>query len=154
MGRKQTPEHIAKRIKSGPEHPNWIGDDVSVKGGRSRALRMYAGKRRCETCNAPKAERHHKDGDTSNNLPSNIKFLCRKCHMIEDGRLEKVRSSARLRLVKAVELAAIQKLDKTHCKRGHEYSHENTYINRRGARVCKECQRMHKRNFRKKDTSK
>jgi hypothetical protein len=33
---------------------------------------------------------------------------------------------------------------KTHCKRGHEFSPENTYLDKRGTRVCRACnaQRM------------
>lgn len=31
---------------------------------------------------------------------------------------------------------------KTHCKRDHEFTEENTYRNR-GERVCRECKRMH-----------
>lgn len=30
----------------------------------------------------------------------------------------------------------------THCYRGHEYSEENTYLTRRGAKVCKICRKM------------
>ena len=30
---------------------------------------------------------------------------------------------------------------KTHCPHGHEYTTENTYINTRGHRVCRECRR-------------
>lgn len=31
---------------------------------------------------------------------------------------------------------------KTHCPRGHEYTQENTYIQSKGGRVCKECSRI------------
>ncbi len=30
---------------------------------------------------------------------------------------------------------------KTHCPKGHEYTPENTYVNSRGARVCRICQK-------------
>ena len=30
----------------------------------------------------------------------------------------------------------------THCQRGHEFSKENTYVDPRGKRVCKECRRV------------
>lgn len=29
--------------------------------------------------------------------------------------------------------------NKTHCKRGHEFTAENTYIDKRGSRICREC---------------
>lgn len=31
---------------------------------------------------------------------------------------------------------------KTHCKRGHEFTEDNTYINRKGHRYCRECKRQ------------
>jgi len=47
--------------------------------------------------------------------------------------------------------------NKTHCKRGHEFTPENTrmrkaYRDRAPARVCRECERArHRRGFRKQD---
>lgn len=32
---------------------------------------------------------------------------------------------------------------KTHCKRGHLFSDENTYITKSGGRACRECHRQH-----------
>ena len=58
-GYKQTPEHVEKRKRFGPDHH-------------------------------ARAERHHIDGNTANNKPGNIAFLCRRCHMREDGRLDAV----------------------------------------------------------------
>lgn len=39
---------------------------------------------------------------------------------------------------------------KTHCKRGHEFTPENTYLNSRGGRVCRECQRHHAEAYRRR----
>lgn len=39
---------------------------------------------------------------------------------------------------------------KTHCIRGHEFDSANTYINKRGGRVCRECRRMHVREYDKR----
>jgi hypothetical protein len=33
----------------------------------------------------------------------------------------------------------------SHCKRGHEFSEENTYVSRAGVRSCRECTRMRQR---------
>lgn len=86
-GYRQSAEHVAKRIRTGESHYRWAGADVSEKGGRKRALRMYRVIGSCVRCGSAKSERHHKDGNTANNAPSNIEPLCRRCHMAEDGRL-------------------------------------------------------------------
>lgn len=86
-GYKQSSEHVARRIKRGQDHPNWLGDCASEKAGRSRALRLFPSGP-CIRCDDPNGERHHKDGDTLNNDPNNVEMLCRKCHMKSDGRLQ------------------------------------------------------------------
>jgi len=88
-GYKQTEEHVRKRIKHGVRHANWVGSDVSVKGGRTRALRLYP-QGPCVDCGSEKGERHHVNGDTSDNSPENVKFPCRSCHMKCDGRLQRL----------------------------------------------------------------
>jgi len=90
LGYKQTPEHVENRKRFGEDHPAWLGDDVSRKGGRTRALRKYPDIGPCRACGSPRAERHHVDGNTANNEPENIEALCRRCHMAEDGRLDAV----------------------------------------------------------------
>ena len=65
-------------------NPNWKGDDITEDSGRDRARRWFP---------APKGyDRHHVDGNPKNNDPSNIKIVKRKAHMIDDGRLEKLRA--------------------------------------------------------------
>ena len=88
IGYKQSDEHIEARKRYGVDHHAWAGDAISVKGGRKRAQRMYPDAKPCESCGSSKSERHHKSGDTSDNSPENIAFLCRRCHMREDGRLD------------------------------------------------------------------
>lgn len=89
-GYKQSPEHVNARKRFGEDHHAWVGDAISVKGGRKRAERMYPGEHSCDGCGTTPAERHHRDGNTANNSPENISFLCRRCHMREDGRLDAV----------------------------------------------------------------
>ena len=36
--------------------------------------------------------------------------------------------------------------EQTHCKRGHPFTHENTYVASGGRRVCKTCRRRHDQN--------
>lgn len=56
--------------------------------GHQRAQRLYRNLPPCK-CGA-KAERHHRDGNQLNNHPSNLLFVCRRCHMTEDGRLSRL----------------------------------------------------------------
>lgn len=74
---------------SGESHYAWKGDSALANTKRERvANRPLDGV--CERCAVkPGTDRHHKDGDPGNNAPSNLTLLCRSCHMIEDGRLER-----------------------------------------------------------------
>jgi hypothetical protein len=72
----------------GNRNGNWKGSRVSRRTGYSRALKMYK-PRSCQRCGNRKAERHHQNGNILDNRPQNIRFLCRKCHMTIDGRLER-----------------------------------------------------------------
>lgn len=45
-----------------------------------------------------------------------------------------------------------KKLAQTHCRKGHELTEANTYINPRGARVCRECRKGNTRAFRSRNT--
>ena len=88
-GYKQSPELIEKRKRVGAQNKWWRGDAILQKSGRSRAGRLYSVSS-CEKCGEgrKRIDRHHIDGDTRHNDRLNIKFLCRKCHMTEDGRLD------------------------------------------------------------------
>ena len=80
-GYKQSPSHIAKRIRRGEDHHAWKGDAIAERSGRSRALRAFPEIGPCVDCGSDKAERHHQDHNTANNEPSNIVALCRSCHV-------------------------------------------------------------------------
>jgi hypothetical protein len=70
-------------------HPLFKGDAALKTSKRMRAVRLYPVIGNCENCKTAKAvDRHHKDGNTGNNVRSNVAFLCRRCHMLEDGRLQ------------------------------------------------------------------
>lgn len=59
---------------------------------RARHLIRLRGQE-CECCRRSKAvDRHHVDGNPKNNAVSNIALLCRKCHMVIDGRIEKLKN--------------------------------------------------------------
>lgn len=70
-------------------HYAWKGDKAKKSTKRQRAQRQYA-LGPCERCGEPGTDRHHKDDNTGNNVPTNIEILCRRCHMLTDGRLEKL----------------------------------------------------------------
>jgi len=68
---------------------NWKGDKVGWRGTHMRAHRWYdIGA--CLDCGKPAFDRHHQDGNILNNTPENIIPLCRRCHMIRDGRLARL----------------------------------------------------------------
>lgn len=77
---------ISKSIQREKNH-HWNYNPTQLTG-RSRAVRWFKAKP-CAVCDK-KAEIHHKDGDTTNNSPNNIEFLCRKHHMERDGRNKRV----------------------------------------------------------------
>lgn len=107
----------------GAANGKWRGDNIKMHSGHVRAQRLYPDIGPCTKCGAQKAERHHKDGNTANNDWSNIEVLCRKCHMLTDGRRPP------------------SKLDKDNCARGHPYEGANFTISNRGWRVCYICHR-------------
>src|SRR5215831_6336561 len=69
------------------------------QAARGRARSRFSVPSNCQRCgiertqfNLVRLEIHHKDGNPTNNDPSNIEFLCRKCHMITDGRIVRYNS--------------------------------------------------------------
>ena len=75
-----------KPVFRGPERSDWKGDAAPSTTKRMRAQRMYS-LGDCERCGKKATDRHHVDGDTGNNVRANLMFLCRRCHMVVDGRL-------------------------------------------------------------------
>lgn len=67
-----------------------------------------------------------------------LDHLCRVRHCVNPAHLEPVDHLTNVRRGQG-------NGRKTHCPRGHLYSPENTRIDRRGCRLCKECQRIHGR---------
>lgn len=102
---------LAERAREmrGEKSPVWKGDKATAQAGRKRAREMYPDVQPCEVCGVEKTDRHHRDGNTLNNEPSNIAWLCRKHHIgVEDRmayrrvradavRLERKRALARAR---------------------------------------------------------
>lgn len=72
----------------GKNHYRWTGDKVSYKG-----LHLWINKNKpkpltCENCNQVKRlDAANVSGEYKRDI-NDFKWLCRKCHMIEDGRME------------------------------------------------------------------
>jgi len=71
-----------------------------------------------------------------------LDHLCRVPRCVNPNHLEPVTESVNVRrgIAPAARWAA-----RTHCDTGHEYTPENTYRTKAGARVCKTCRRDRKR---------
>lgn len=101
--------------------PRKPDDQVGRWGAYHRAQTAYRVLGTCVMCGlVPAQVRHHKDGNPVNNAPDNVVFLCRACH-------------AKLHHIG------------THCRRGHEWTPENTYVRPDGSRTCRVCRRLRDR---------
>lgn len=87
-------DRLGRNVRIESASPHWLGDHATPKAGSMRARVKYVCDV-CERCGKKATDRHHDDGNTLNNEPTNIKILCRKCHMIVDGRLLKLRAARR-----------------------------------------------------------
>lgn len=81
--------------------------------------------------------------DRFGELPKHLVLdhLCRVTSCINPDHLEPVTCAENLRRG-----IYWQKL-KTHCKRGHPYSEENTYRNKKGWRWCRTCTRLKEKRY-------
>lgn len=102
--------------------------------GRQQAQRLYPTLGVCAECeHAPARERHHWDGDTANNAPTNVVPLCSLCHHRIHGRHNEAEMA---RLTAA---ASRWRQAKTHCVHGHPLSGDNLYPTASGRRRCRAC---------------
>ena len=71
-------------------------------------------------------------------IPSHLQIdhLCRIRHCVNPGHLEAV--TVGQNVLRGVGITAAQ-ARQTHCKRGHEFNEENTYVKPQGGRVCRTC---------------
>lgn len=80
-----------------------------------------------------------------------IDHLCRTPSCCNPDHMDAVSNAENVRRGKSCAL----KDRITHCAHGHAYDQENTYINRRGSRICRRCHRDRSRaTYRPKDTDK
>ena len=91
-GHKQTPDTCRKiRIsKLGSKNPRWVGDKITYKALHVWINRNLTKSKKCQNCHkVKKLEAVNISGKYLRNF-LDWKWLCRKCHMTEDGRLIKL----------------------------------------------------------------
>ena len=86
-----------RRAKIGEKNPNWKGDKALPQAGYLRANRtLFRGHKPCKYCGKI-GEKHHKDSNPLNNNPKNVMWICRRCHMKHDGRMNRRDSLGRFK---------------------------------------------------------
>jgi hypothetical protein len=114
----------------------WTGTSVNGYGyfhlGRERSKNVSAHRWAYANANGP--------------IPEGLEIdhLCRVRACVRPDHLEAVTRTVNIRR------APSANGKKTHCKRGHEFTPENTYLNTSGGRerrVCRECIRTHQRQW-------
>ena len=73
-----------------------------------------------------------------------LDHLCRVRNCVNPDHLEPVTLGTNV--LRGVGITAINKR-KTRCLKGHEFNKENTYLNKKGFRECKECSRKRHRDW-------
>lgn len=76
---------------------------------------------------------------------AHIDHLCRNRLCCNPEHLEVVTQSENNRRA-----GIARRANQTHCKRGHEFTRDNTFLHARGGRQCRECHNMRNRVNRKK----
>jgi hypothetical protein len=71
-----------------------------------------------------------------------LDHTCRITQCVNPAHLEPVTHTENVRRGIVGEVNAKRQRAKTHCKRGHEFTPENTAIDHRGHRACRQCSRM------------
>jgi hypothetical protein len=92
------PAHVREAVSRAhagvPEKPRARKKPSTAASGRSQANSLYTKPDRCERCDEVKRlDWHHVNGDPTDNRRDNVRALCRRCHQIEDGRHDFVRTA-------------------------------------------------------------
>ena len=92
-GRKQTPEWIEKRMRRGENHPGWKGNEILYASLHDWVNKNLLHTETCGLCGEKKKlDAHNKTGVYTKDL-ENWEWLCRSCHMIKDGRTDKLHNN-------------------------------------------------------------
>lgn len=76
-----------------------------------------------------------------------IDHLCRNRACVNPDHLEQV--TMKINVLRGIGASAIN-AKKTHCKKGHEYTKENTYVYENNWRMCKTCTKLYYKENRNK----
>lgn len=110
----------------------WVPDEKrnEKRPGKGRTLQAYKLGWIWKNGTVPKGmELHHRCENTRCVNPDHLELLTKANHQRKPDTM------------------CGQNLLKTKCPRGHDYSPENTYVNPKGGRTCRECERQrHRRN--------
>ena len=96
------------------------------------------------THNAHRWLYHHTVGEIPDDLV--VDHLCRNRTCVEPSHMRVVTNAENTLAAGSLSFCRAN-MDKTHCRRGHEFSDENTATTPRGHRACRECRRIDARHF-------
>lgn len=89
FGKKHSAETLKRMrtIKKGENNPNWKGDKVGYDGVHAHIKTVLKKTKVCNECKLKKPLDLANKGVYNRNVV-NWEWLCRRCHMLKDGRLE------------------------------------------------------------------
>lgn len=97
FGKKHSSEWIRlmRNNRLGENNPNWVGDKIGYIGVHGYINRNYPKPELCQDCKKRKAyDLANMTGIYSREL-KNWKWLCRRCHMQRDGRMNNLKNQER-----------------------------------------------------------
>lgn len=112
---------------NGALNPNWRGDKAKYNALHRRVEAVRGRPKRCNRCGSADEALRYDWANLTGRYEDvdDYERMCRVCHRRND-------------------------FVKSHCKHGHLYDEENTYIAPDGYRVCKACRRTNDRNYRQR----
>lgn len=127
---KEIRPHVSEALrgKIGPDARRWKGEEAGYVAKHMWIIKYYGKAHKCENpdCKSRNAKRFEWANISGNYLRdvSDYKMMCPSCH---------------------------RKMDRgNYCKRGHEFTSENTYLRKEGWRACRTCMSEHNRKYLKR----